>query len=72
MTTTELIKLLEENEIGGISKRPREISFSIPGLGELEDPEITISSTGDGICGPEITLKINGGRLYEYTEDEGR
>lgn len=70
MTTTELIKLLEENEIGGISKRPREISFSIPGLGVLGDPEITISSTGDGICGPEITLEINGGRLYEYKEED--
>ena len=41
MTTTELIKLLEENEIGGISKRPREISFSIPGLGELEGIDCT-------------------------------
>lgn len=51
-------------------KKPREISFSIPGLGVLGDPEITISGTGDGICGPEITLEINGERLYEYTEED--
>ena len=70
MTTTELKKLLEENEIGGISKRPREISFSIPGFGLLGDSEITISSTEDGLCGPGITLEINGGRLYEYTEED--
>lgn len=70
MTTTELKKLLEENEIGGISKRPRVISLSIPGFGALMDPDITISSTGDGICGPEITLEINGGRFYEYTEED--
>ena len=70
MTTTELIKILKENEEGAISRKPREIGFMIPTLGLLSNPHIEISCTGDGIAGPEITLEINGGRLYPETEDD--
>lgn len=63
MTTTDLIKLLQENEIGGISKRPREISLTVNGR-LMPNPEIKLSSTGDGICGPEINLDVDG-ELWE-------
>lgn len=59
MTTTDLIKLLREHELGGISKRPREISLTVNGQ-YMPNPEIALSSTGDGICGPEISLDIDG------------
>ena len=59
MTTTDLIKLLQENELGGISKRPREISLTVNGR-FMPYPEIKLSSTSDGICGPEISLDVNG------------
>lgn len=35
----------------------------------LPDPQITLSSTGDGIAGPEIDLDVNGEWL-EYEVDE--
>lgn len=60
MTTTELIELLKKNEIGGISKRPREISITINGKLFMGNPTISISGTGDGTCGPEIDLDIDG------------
>lgn len=59
MTTTELIKILQDNEKGGISHKPRNISVSINGR-YMPDPQISLSSTGDGICGPEIDLDIEG------------
>lgn len=59
MTTTDLIKLLQEHELGGISKRPRESSLTVNGK-YMPNPEITLSSTGDGICGPEISLDVDG------------
>lgn len=59
MTTTELIKILQDNETGAISLKPREISLIINGR-YMPNPQITLSSTGDGICGPEIDLDING------------
>lgn len=65
MTTTELIKLLQDNEIGGISHRPRKISLTVNGR-YLPEPQITISSTGDGILGPEIDLDVDG----EWLEPE--
>ena len=67
MTTTDLIKLLQENELGGISKRPREISLTVNGR-YMPYPIITLSSTGDGICGPEISLDIDG-EMWEKEED---
>lgn len=65
ITTTELIKLLQDNEIGGISHRPRKISLTVNGR-YLPEPKITISSTGDGIFGPEIDLDVDG----EWMESE--
>lgn len=56
MTTTELIKLLQSVEKGA-SDRSREISFKIGDV-FMYEPDIEISSTGDGICGAEVTLSI--------------
>ena len=73
MTTTELIELLKKYEKGGVTGRPRKISFNIPTLGLLSEPTIEVTCTGDGIVGPSITFDINGGRLYreeDYPEDE--
>lgn len=56
MTTTELIKLLKSIEYGA-SGRSREISFKI-GKRNIFEPNIRISSTGDGICGAEACLEI--------------
>lgn len=65
MTTTELIKILQDNETGAISLKPREISLTINDR-YMPNPQITLSSTGDGICGAEIDLDING----EWLEQE--
>ena len=65
ITTTELIKLLQDNELGGISHKPRKISLTVNGR-YLPEPQITISSTGDGICGPEIDFDVDG----EWVEPE--
>lgn len=64
MTTTELIKILQDNERGGISHKPRNISLSINGR-YMPDPQISLSGTGDGICGPEIDLDIEGDWLEQ-------
>jgi hypothetical protein len=65
ITTTELIKLLQDNELGGISHKPRKISLTVNGR-FLPEPQITLSSTGDGIAGPEIALDVDG----EWLEPE--
>ncbi len=65
MTTTELIKILKDNECGGISHKPRELSLTINGK-YMPNPQITLSSTGDGICGAEIDLDVDG----EFYEDQ--
>ncbi len=65
MTTTELIELLIQNEKGGISHKSREISLTINGK-YMPNPQITLSSTGDGIAGPEIDLDIDG----EFFEEQ--
>lgn len=70
MTTTELIGLLKGVENGGITGKPREISFYIDGCGYLFGPNIEIYSTGDGICGAELSLHIFGGKFYEESEGE--
>ena len=57
MTTTQLIELLKSVEFGA-SGRAREISFDIEKR-FLPEPEIKISSTGDGICGAQLTLRID-------------
>lgn len=56
MTTTELINLLRSIEKGA-SGRSREISFKV-GRTHIFEPNITINSTGDGICGAEVCLEI--------------
>lgn len=65
MTTTELIKILQDNEKGGISHKSRQISLTVNGR-YLPDPQITLSSTGDGIAGPEIDFDVDG----EWLEHE--
>lgn len=65
MTTTELIKILQDNEKGAISHKSREISLTINGR-YMINPQINVSGTGDGICGAEIDLDING----EWLEQE--
>lgn len=63
MTTTDLIKTLQSVERGA-SGRPREISIIIKNdefLGKdvfIPDPEISISSTGDGCAGSELCLHL--------------
>lgn len=71
MVTTELIKILQDNEIGGISHKPRSISLCINGR-YMPEPQISLSSTGDGICGPEIDLDIEGDWLEEQLGDRCR
>lgn len=63
MTTTELIKLLQSIEKGA-SGRSREISFEIGDV-FMYKPDIKISSTGDGICGAEVTLRMEDELEYE-------
>lgn len=65
MTTTDLIKILSDYEYGAISRKPRNISLTINGK-YMPDPRIALSSTGDGIAGPEIDLDIIG----EFFEEE--
>ena len=65
MTTTELIKILQDNEKGAISHKSREISLTINGR-YMINPQIKVSGTGDGICGAEIDLDICG----EWLESE--
>ena len=65
MTTTDLIKILKDTEYGAISHKPRNISLTINGK-YMPDPRITLSSTGDGIAGPEIDLDIDG----EFFEEQ--
>lgn len=61
MTTTELIRILKDYEFGGITGKSREVSFSIND-DELymDEPEITVVGTGDGIGGAEICLGLKG------------
>lgn len=69
MTTTELIKILQDNEKGGISHKPRNISLNINGRC-MPNPQISLSSTGDGICGPEIDLDIEGEWFEEQPSED--
>lgn len=69
MTTTELIKILQDNEKGGISHKPRNISLYINGRC-MPNPQISLSSTGDGICGPEIDLDIEGEWFEEQPSED--
>lgn len=68
MTTTELIKILQDNEKGGISHKSRQISLTINGR-YLPEPQITLLGTGDGIAGPEIDFDVDG-EWFEREVDE--
>ena len=69
MTTTALIELLQKNERGGISGRPREISIEVPGFGLLADADFVIDSTGDGIFS-EICFTVNARAFYPEEQEE--
>lgn len=69
MTTTELIELLRKHEKGGATGRSRTVDFHINGIGLLAEPNIEVSSTGDGLF-TDITLELVGGRLYPSNEDD--
>lgn len=56
MTTTELIKLLQDREFGGATGRPREISFYINDSFFIPDPKIEVCGSGDGLF---TTLELN-------------
>ena len=56
MTTTELIALLKKNEFGGITGRPREISFRFRDM-MIADPDIEVVGTGDGLI-TDIELEL--------------
>lgn len=60
MNTTELIELLKSVEFGA-SGRPREISISYNSEEKyFPAPDISISSTGDGVAGAEVCLELTG------------
>ena len=63
MNTMQFKDLIWKNEYGGISGKPRAISWEIKDKSGTEvyldeDTEVEVASTGDGICGPEITLRL--------------
>lgn len=58
MTTTDLIRVLKQNEFGGATGKPREISFKTE-KGYIFTPDIVVSSTGDGLV-TEICLELIG------------
>ena len=58
MTTTDLIRVLKQNEFGGATGRPREISFKTE-KGYIFTPDIVVNSTGDGLV-TEICLELIG------------
>ena len=60
MNTTELIELLKSVEFGARG-RPREISISYNSEEKyFPAPDISISSTGDGVAGAEMCLELTG------------
>lgn len=69
MTTTELIKLLKENEFGGATGRQRDVDINIPGYGLFSNLEWSVDSTGDGLF-TDITFKVQPGAVYPDEEAE--
>lgn len=58
ITTTNLITLLKNIE-KGTSGRSRVISFEIGNeKAYLDEPNVEISSTSDGVCGATVCLRI--------------
>ena len=69
MNTTELIEMLKSVEFGA-SGRPREISFSFNSEEIFfPSPDISISGTGDGIAGAELSLELTGEVWIEEVEE---
>ena len=69
MNTTELIALLQKNEFGGRTGRPREISFRFRDM-MIADPDIEVVGTGDGLI-TDIELELvqeDDNRVY-YSDD---
>lgn len=58
MNTTEFIGILQDIQFGGITKKPREISFTVNGR-YIEKPLISINSTGDGFLGAEVDIAVD-------------
>lgn len=68
MTTTKLIELLKQNEFGGATGRPREISFTVNGR-FIPEPTISVNSSGDGLFS-ELGLELRSEKEYEETEED--
>ena len=69
MNTTELIEMLKSVEFGA-SGRPRESSFSFNSEEIFfSSPDISISGTGDGIAGAELSLELTGEIWIEEVEE---
>ncbi len=56
MTTTELIEILRQNEFGGASGRPREVSFCV-GDRIISTDGIEVTGSGDGLI-TELDLSL--------------
>lgn len=71
MTTTDLIKLLQDHEKGA-SGRSREISMYVKGENRyfVSKPKIVLGSTGDGCLGAEICLDVSGEMLDANIDEE--
>ena len=69
MTTTELIKLLNDLEFGGATGKPREVNIIIPGYGFLTDLKWSVDSTDDGLY-TAVCFKVEPGKVYPDEEDE--
>ena len=63
MTTSDLIKLLKENEFGGVTGKPREVNITIPGYGFMSDLEFSANSTDDGLY-TAICFTVKPGIIY--------
>ena len=69
MTTTQLIKLLKDNEFGGATGRARDIRLNIPGYGFLTDLDFSVNSTGDGLL-TTICFDVIFGSFYPEEGDQ--
>lgn len=67
MTTTKLIELLKQNEFGGATGRPREISFTVNGR-FVPTPSISVDSSGDGLFS-ELGLELRSEKEYEEDDE---
>ena len=63
MTTSDLITLLKENELGGATGKPREVNLKIPGYGFITDLDFSVNSTDDGLY-TAICFDVAPGTIY--------